>query len=278
MSVYIIAEIGINHNGSLDTAKQLISIASEAGCDAVKFQKRTIEIVYSPEELAAARESPWGTTNGEQKRGLELSVEDFSAIDDHCRSLNIDWFASSWDIPSQQLMRQFDFPHNKIASAMITNLPLVEEVASEGRHTYLSTGMSTYEEVDRAVEILRRQNCPFTPLHCVSTYPTENADSNISAMADLKDRYGVPVGYSGHERGLLPTILAVAFGAVAVERHITLDRTMYGSDQAASLEPDGLNRLVRDIRDIPVMMGDGIKRILDAERPIAAKLRYFNDT
>lgn len=278
MSVYIIAEIGINHNGSLDIAKQLIDVAAGAGCDAVKFQKRTIEIVYSPEELSMPRESPWGTTNGEQKRGLEFSVDDFNAIDAHCRSLKMDWFASSWDIPSQQLMRRYEFPHNKVASAMVTNIPLVEKIAGEGRHTFISTGMCTYDEVDRAVEIFRRHNCPFTPLHCVSTYPTENADSNIAAMEELKERYGVGVGYSGHERGLLPTILAVAFGASVVERHITLDRTMYGSDQAASLEPDGLNRLVRDIRDIPLMMGDGTKRIIEAERPIAAKLRYFDNS
>lgn len=275
MTVYIIAEIGINHNGSLDIAKKLIDIAAVSGCDAVKFQKRTLEIVYSPEELAVPRESPWGTTNADQKRGLEFSLDQYDEIDAYCRARGIDWFASCWDIPSQQAMRKYEFPHNKIASAMVTNLAFLEEVASERRHTFVSTGMTTYDQIDTATEVFRRYDCPFTLMHCVSTYPTDDADCNIAGVRTLNKRYGVDVGYSGHERGLLPSLLAATMGATTIERHITLDRTMYGSDQAASLEPDGLRRLVRDIRNIPVMTGDGEKIFLDAERPIAEKLRYF---
>jgi N-acetylneuraminate synthase len=278
VSVYIIGEIGINHNGSVDIARKLIDVAAEAGCDAVKFQKRTIEVVYTAAELAAPRESPWGATNGEQKRGLEFSLQQYDEIDTYCRAKGIAWFASSWDLPSQRQMRKYAFAHNKVASAMLTDLAFLEEVAGEGRHTFISTGMATIEAVDRAVAIFAAAKCPITLLHCVSTYPTDNADCNIRMVETLRDRYKVPVGYSGHERGMLPSTLAVMLGATAIERHITLDRTMYGSDQAASLEPGGLKRLVRDIRDIEVVLGDGMKRFLDAEKPIAAKLRYFERT
>lgn len=275
MSVYIIGEIGINHNGSLDIARKLIDVAVEAGCDAVKFQKRTIEVVYTAAELAASRESPWGTTNGEQKRALEFSISQYDEIDAYCRGKGVDWFTSSWDVASQRLMRKYDFRYNKVASAMLTDMAFLEEVAGEGRHTFLSTGMAAFEAVDRAVAVFKAANCPITVMHCVSTYPTDNAACNVRMVETLRQRYGLPVGYSGHERGMLPSVLAAVLGATAIERHITLDRTMYGSDQAASLEPAGLKRLVRDIRDIEVVMGDGVKRFLDAEKSIAAKLRYF---
>ncbi len=273
--VYVIAEIGINHNGSLDTAKSLIDVAVEAGADAVKFQKRTLEIVYTAKERAGERESPWGTTFEEQKRGLEFTESDYDEIDGYCRSAEIDWFASAWDIPSQEEMRKYNFPHNKIASAMLTHIPFLECVASEKRHTFISTGMATIDDIDTAVKTFQKADCPFTLLHCVSTYPCDDEDCNVKVIQTLKERYKTDVGYSGHERGLMPSILAVAEGASAVERHITLDRTMYGSDQAASLEPAGFKRLVRDIRKVSDTLGDGKKIFLDDEQPIAKKLRYF---
>ncbi len=273
--VYIIAEIGINHNGSLDIAKLLIDTAVKHHCDAVKFQKRTIDIVYSPEVLAIPRESPWGTTTRAQKEGLELSIEQFDEIDAYCRAKKIDWFVSSWDIPSQIAMRKYNFPHNKVASTMLSHLEFLEVVAAEGRHTFISTGMATLDMIDRAVDLFKRANCSFTLMHTVATYPCDDDDCNLRVIETLKARYNCPVGYSGHERGLQPSVLAAMLGAEAIERHITLDRTMYGSDHAASLEPQGLERLVRDIRSISSMLGDGSKRFLDKEKPIAAKLRYF---
>ena len=243
-NVYFIAEIGINHNGDIDIAKQLINQAKAAGCDAVKFQKRTIDIVYSPEVLAQPRESPWGTTQREQKEGIEFGQADYDAIDAHCKQLGIDWFASAWDIPSQQFLRRYDCKYNKVASAMATNLPLVREIASERRPTFLSTGICTFEDIDRAVEIFRAADCPVMLMHTVSTYPAANKDLNLSVMHTLRERYGLPVGYSGHEPSVSPSIAAAVMGAAAIERHITLDRAMYGSDQAASLALPGLlNRM-----------------------------------
>jgi N-acetylneuraminate synthase len=271
----IFAEIGINHNGDLDIAKQLIDMAAEAGCDAVKFQKRTIEIVYSPEVLATPRKSPWGTTTKEQKEGLEFSKAQYDEIDAYCRKKGVAWFASAWDIPSQEFLRAYNLPYNKIASAMATHLDFVDCVAAEKKPTFISVGMCTYEDVDKAVAILRKHDCPFTIMHTVSTYPCADEDLNLLAMQDLRKRYSVPVGYSGHEVSVSPSVMAAALGATVVERHITLDRAMYGSDQAASLEKPGLESLVAQIRKLPAVFGDGVKRVSDAEKAVAGKLRYW---
>ena len=275
--VFFIAEIGINHNGDVDIAKQLINQAKAAGCDAVKFQKRTIDIVYSPELLTQKRDSPWGTTQREQKEGLEFDEQEYDIIDAHCRQLGIDWFASAWDIPSQHFLRRYDCKYNKIASAMATHLPFLKEVASEKRPTFLSTGMCSYEDIDRAVDVFRAAGCPVLLMHTVSTYPAADSDLNLSAIHALRERYGLPVGYSGHETSVSPSIMAAMMGAMAIERHITLDRAMYGSDQAASLELPGLLNLLGSIRKIPESIGDGVKRILPAEETVAKKLRYWHE-
>jgi len=274
---FIIAEIGINHNGDVEIAKKLIDMAKACGVDAVKFQKRTINIVYSPEFLASPRKSPWGTTQREQKEGLELGKEEYDEIHAYCKEKGIYWFASAWDEKSQEFLRQYDLPFNKIASAMLTHKNLLQMVAEEGKHTFISTGMSTFEQIDRAVEIFEKKNCPYTLMHCVSVYPCPDEWCNILMVETLKERYGCPVGYSGHEHGILPSVLAVAFGAVAIERHITLDRTMYGSDQAASLEKRGLEFLVRDTRDVKRMLGTGEKMVIPEEEKVAYKLRYFKE-
>lgn len=276
MSIFTIAEIGINHNGSLDIAKELIDMAKDAGCDAVKFQKRTIDIVYTKELLDSPRESPWGNTQRQQKEGLEFGKEEFDQIDAYCREKDIAWFASAWDVESQKFLRQYDCQYNKVASAMLTHIPLLKEIASEQRHTFISTGMSTFAEIDNAVMIFNDANCPFTILHAVSTYPCRDEDCNLKMIPELKQRYKCRVGYSGHEVGVLPSILAAALGAEVIERHITLDRAMYGSDQSASLEKRGLEIVVRDANAVAAIMGDGAKRVIDAEKPIAEKLRYFH--
>jgi N-acetylneuraminate synthase len=272
---FIIAEIGINHNGSVEIAKQLMDLSKSAGCDAVKFQKRTIEIVYSPEVLDTPRESPWGKTTREQKEGLELSHEDYLEIDSYSKLIGLPWFASAWDIPAQHFLRQFDLPYNKIASAMITHPGFLKEVASEKKLTFLSTGMATIEDVDRAVEIFKKQDCPVVLMHTVSVYPCAEDQLNLLAIKTLQDRYGLPVGYSGHESTVAPSLVAVVMGAVALERHVTLDRAMYGSDQAASLAPRGLHELVSEIRRYPAMLGDGQKKYAPGEDQVAAKLRYW---
>jgi len=274
-SCFIIAEIGINHNGSLDIAKKLIEEAKDAGCDAVKFQKRTIDIVYPAEVLATPRQSPWGTTTREQKEGLEFGKTEYDEIDAYCRKLGIPWFASAWDIPSQEFLRSYNLPYNKIASAMAAHLEFVDAVASEKKPTFLSVGMCTYEDVDKAVAILRKHGCPFSIMHTVSTYPCAEEDLNLLAMQELRKRYGVPVGYSGHEVSVSPSVMAAALGASVIERHITLDRAMYGSDQAASLEKPGLETLVAQIRKLSAVLGDGVKRVSDAEKAVAGKLRYW---
>ena len=273
--VAIIAEIGINHNGDLEVAKRLIREAHLAGCDAVKFQKRTIDIVYSAETLAEPRESPWGSTQREQKEGLEFGRQEYDAIDEFCRELGIAWSASAWDIESQRFLGKYELPFNKVASAMLTNVAFLEAVAAERRPTYISTGMSSLEEVDRAVGIFRAVECPFVLLHSVSTYPADVSTLNLAVMTTLRQRYGVPVGYSGHEPSVSPSVVAATLGAVAIERHLTLDRSMYGSDQAASLEPIGMRNMVEMVRKIPRIVGDGEKRVLEAERSVARKLRYW---
>jgi len=271
----IFAEIGINHNGDLATTRALIDMAKTAGCDAVKFQKRTLDIVYTPEVLATPRQSPWGTTTREQKAGLEFGKKEYDAIDAYCREKGIAWFASAWDIPSQDFLKQYDLPYNKIASAMATHLEFVEHVAKEKKPTFLSVGMCSYEDVDKAVATLNKQDCPFVLMHTVSTYPSSEEDLNLRVIHELRQRYGVPTGYSGHEPSVSPSVMAAVLGAVVIERHITLDRAMYGSDQAASLEKIGLESMVAQIRKIPVVLGDGVKRITPAEVSVASKLRYW---
>jgi N-acetylneuraminate synthase len=277
MGVQIIAEIGINHNGSTNIAKQLIDIAKECGCDAVKFQKRTIDVVYSQEFLNSHRQSPWGGTQRHQKEGLELGGKEYDEIDAYCREKNFSWFASAWDTESQMFLRRYGCKYNKIASAMLTHKALLKMVAEEGKPTFISTGMSSFEQIDEAVSIFTKAGCAFTLMHCVSTYPCSDEDCNVGMVKTLRDRYKCPVGYSGHEVGLLPSVVAVALGAEVIERHITLDRAMYGSDQAASLEKRGLQLLVRDCRLVNVVLGDGRKRISAAEEEVEKKLRYFRE-
>lgn len=273
MGVFFIAEIGLNHNGDLGIAKQLIQAASDAGCDAVKFQKRTVALVYTREFLDEPRESPWGSTQRAQKEGLEFGEEQYREIDAFCRNLGIEWFASAWDLQAQQFLRRFNLRHNKVASAMLTNVPLLEMIADEGRPTFISTGMSTLEEIDAAVEIFRRNKCPFELMHCVSVYAMKNDMANLRAIHTLRERYHCHVGYSGHETGRMVTVAAAAMGATSLERHITLDRTMYGSDQAASLEIKELRRLMDDIRTVVSSFGDGVKRVIPEEVPAREKLR-----
>jgi N-acetylneuraminate synthase len=268
---YVIAEIGINHNGDLDLARRLVSAAHAAGCDAVKFQKRTVDVVYTADELAKPRESPFGETNGDLKRGLELGQAEYEAIDEHCRTLGIDWFASCWDAASVDFIAPFGPPAWKIASASLTDHDLLRHHRSFGKPVILSTGMSTLEEADAAIEALGREE--LVVLHSTSTYPSKVEELNLAAMATLAERYQVPVGYSGHEVGLAPSLAAAAMGACVVERHLTLDRAMWGSDQAASVEPQGMHRLVRDIRTVEAARGDGVKRVYDSEIPVREKLR-----
>ena len=268
---FTVAEIGINHNGDLELAQKLVAAAHLAGCDAVKFQKRTIEVVYTAEELAKPRESPFGSTNGDLKRGLEFSVKEFSLIDKYCRMHNLPWFASCWDEVSVDFIAQFDVPCFKIASASLTDDHLLRHHRKYGKPIILSTGMSSLEQIDHAVEVLGKDNLIL--LHATSTYPSKLEELNLTCIPALKQRYCIPVGYSGHEVGLSTTVAAVTLGACMIERHITFDRAMWGSDQAASIEPNGFVRLVRDIRSVERAMGDGVKRILDSELPIIKKLR-----
>lgn len=273
--VFVIAEVGINHNGDIGIAKKLIDLAKSAGCDAVKFQKRTIDIVYTQELLAAPRESPWGTTQRAQKEGLEFGKTEYDEIDRYCKEAGIPWFGSAWDVPSQIFLRQYTPLYNKIASAMIAHQELVETVASEGKLTFLSVGMASDAEIDAAISVFRKHNCPFVLMHTVSEYPAPESSLNLRCIPTLREKYKCPVGYSGHESSMMPSVIAAAFGAVAVERHITLDRAMYGSDQAASLETRGIELMVGYIRDIAVVSGDGVRRVTDKEKDISRKLRYY---
>tara|TARA_B110000467_G_C18232617_1_gene429626 strand:+ start:178 stop:1008 length:831 start_codon:yes stop_codon:yes gene_type:complete len=275
--VFICAEIGINHNGDIEIAKKLIDVAVTSGCDAVKFQKRTIKEVYSKEILDTPRESPWGTTNRDQKLGLEFEKNEYDIIDKYCKSKNIEWFASSWDIDSQYFLKQYNLKYNKIASAMLTHKKLLEIVASEKKHTFISTGMSTLEEIKTAVEIFRKHDCPFELQHSNSTYPMALDEANLKCIGTLRNEFKCNVGYSGHESiGYLVCIVAVVLGANSIERHITLGRSMYGSDQAASLEPIGLERLVKNIRAMDQLYGDGIKKVWPSEIPVLKKLRIVS--
>jgi N-acetylneuraminate synthase len=273
MHVYVVAEIGINHNGSMDICKDLIDIATESGCDAVKFQKREIDQVYTQEFLDSPRESPWGSTQREQKMGLEFSAEQYKEIDKYCKEKDIDWFASAWDLKSQKFLQQFDCKHNKVASAMIVFPELLRMIAKEGKHTFISTGMCTYNDIQKAVDIFREESCPFELMHTVSTYPMKIEDANLNVISTLRRKFNCDIGYSGHEVGLTVSYAAVAMGITSLEKHITLSRAMYGSDQSASIEPHGIRTLVVKVREIEKAMGDGEKRILEDEIPIANNLR-----
>lgn len=268
---YIVAEIGINHNGDIDVARKLIDVAVAAGCNAVKFQKRTVDVVYSQEELARPRESPFGTTNGDLKRALELGLDQYREIDKYCREKGIAWFASCWDEQSVDFIDQFDVPCYKIASACLTDDNLLKHTRYKGKPIILATGMSSLEQIDHAVQILGKKDLVL--LHSCSTYPAYYEELNLRVIPVLRKQFGVPAGYSGHETGIPSSVAAAAIGACMVERHLTLDRAMWGSDHAASLEPNGMQRLVRDIRLVETAMGDGVKRVLDRERPVIEKLR-----
>ena len=273
MTIKIIAEIGINHNGDMSICKELINVAVEAGCDAVKFQKRDINQVYTKEFLGSARESVWGTTQREQKSGLEFSVDEFKEIDLYCKEKRIEWFASAWDLNSQKFLQQFNCKYNKIASAMIVYEDLLKMVAKEGKHTFISTGMTTYDDIQKAVDIFREENCPFELMHTISTYPMKVENANLNMINTLRDKYQCNVGYSGHEVGLSISYAAAALNITSLERHITLDRAMYGSDQSASVEPQGFKQLVNSVRAIEKAMGDGVKYFIEEEEPIAKNLR-----
>ena len=273
---FIVAEIGINHNGSLDIAKKLIDIASSSGCDAVKFQKRTVEKVYSKEVLDSPRESPWGKTTRDQKLGLEFSIKDYEIIDKYCKLKKIEWFVSCWDIESQIKMKKFKTKYNKVASAMLIHDKLLNEIAKERKHTFISTGMSTMKQISNAVKIFKKHRCSFELMHSHSAYPMEDNEANLLLIKTLKKKFKCNIGYSGHEVGSYNICLpAVILGATTIERHLTLNRSMYGSDQAASLEPDGMYRMVRDIRLVDKILGDGKKTIWKSEEPAMQKLRQI---
>ena len=275
MNIFIIAEIGINHNGSVDVAKKLIDVAVFTKCDAIKFQKRKVSDIYTKEYLDTYRESPWGTTQREQKEGLEFGIDEYQEIDKYCKQVQMPWFASAWDLESQSFLQQFDLKWNKIASAMIGYIPLLKKIASEKKHTFISTGMSTLFEIEEAVKIFRQIDCPFEIMHCVSTYPMAMEDANLKNIAMLRNRFCCDVGYSGHESGLSISYAAAALGATSIERHITLDRSMYGTDQAASLEPIGFYNLVGAIRTIEKALGNDKRIVTEEEEKIKGKLRWY---
>ena len=272
--IFYIAEIGINHNGDISIAKELIKKAKDSGFDSVKFQKRTINKVYSKELLDQPRESPWGKTQRDQKMGLEFGYDEYLEIDKYCKSLNIDWFASAWDIESIIFLDQFNLKYHKIASPMIVDVNFLEEVAKRKLHTFISTGMSSVENIDKAVDIFKKNNCSFELMHCVSTYPLKAKDVNLKTILSLRKKYNCNVGYSGHENGVAVSIVAATFGITSLERHITLDRTMYGSDQAASLEPRGMTDMITGIKKALLAIGeDKLGYITEEEKIIAKKLR-----
>jgi N-acetylneuraminate synthase len=274
MHIFLIAEIGINHNGDMEVAKLLIDAASNSGFDAVKFQKRTIDKVYTKEFLDSPRESQWGTTQRDQKEGLEFSLNEYKEIDSYCKGKRIQWSASAWDIDSQIFLQQFDCTFNKVASPMLGHMPLLKLIAAEGKKTFISTGMSTLEEIDDVVKIFVEAKCPFELMHCNSTYPMKEEDANLLCIPMLKERYGCDVGYSGHESSLIKvSTTAVALGATSIERHITLDRAMYGSDQAASIESSSLDSFVKAVRAIPNILGNGKKILSEEETKTRDKLR-----
>jgi N-acetylneuraminate synthase len=275
MSVFVIAEIGINHNGDIEHAKKMIDNSVDAGADAVKFQKRDIETVYSKQILDAPRESPWGKTQRDQKTGLEFEKKEYDIINDYCEQKKIKWFASAWDLKSLSFLSNYDLEYNKIASAMIIDEKFLDAVAKQKKYTFISTGMSSYDHIDRAVKIFRDNNCEFELMQCVSAYPFDDGMANLNLIKAMREKYKCKVGYSGHEKGgLAISVAAVALGATSIERHITLDRTMYGSDQAASLTQEGFKNLVKAIRKVEkAISGENTKEILDIEKDVAKKLR-----
>jgi N-acetylneuraminate synthase len=274
MSIYLIAEIGINHNGDLEIAKKLISYASDAGFNAVKFQKRDINTVYTKEFLDSPRESPWGKTQRDQKMGLEFDENDYKIIDEYCKEKKIDWFASAWDVNSQKFLKKFNLKYNKVASAMLGNFPLLKEIASEKKYTFISTGMATIDEISEVVKLFRDKKCPFELMHCNSSYPMKNSDANLNCILTLKKMFNCDVGYSGHENSLIGvSLIAAALGATSIERHITLDRTLYGSDQSASIEAKNLKSLGDMLREVKDILGNGQKNITEQENMIRKKLR-----
>ena len=271
---YLIGEIGINHNGDIEIAKKLIKNCKDSGFDAVKFQKRTIDIVYDKKTLDTPRESPWGTITKEQKIGLEFETKEYDEIEKYCKELRIDWFASAWDIKSLEFLEKYNIKFHKIASAMIVDQEFLNEVAKKNKHTFISTGMSKKEDIDNAVNIFRKNNCSFELMHCVSTYPMKPEDANLITINELKEKYKCDVGYSGHENGVTISVAATTLGITSLERHVTLDRTMYGSDQAASLEFAGMKNLSESINKVLIALGKpSLGKILDDEIPIAKKLR-----
>jgi N-acetylneuraminate synthase len=271
--MFIISEIGINHNGDLNIAKELIRASKDGGANAVKFQKRTIDLVYDQKKLESLRESPWGTTERQQKEGLEFGLEEYREIDKYCKELEIEWFASAWDKESQKFLRQFNLKYNKIASAMNVDLEFLDLVAKEKKYTFISTGMCEMKDIENAVSIFRENKCEFEIMHCVATYPTEVKDSNLLCINTLRDKFNCKVGLSSHEGGTALSIGAAALGITSLERHITLNRTMYGSDQSASLEPAGFKFVVGAAKKVHEGLGNGKKVFLDKEVPIAKKLR-----
>ena len=273
MPIFLIAEIGINHNGDMSICKKLIDVAVSSGANAVKFQKRNIDNVYTQDFLASPRESQWGSTQRDQKNGLEFNYDEYMEIDAYCKEKNIEWFASAWDLDSQKFLQKCNCKYNKIASAMIVYKDLLEMVSKEGKHTFISTGMTTYDDIEQAVKIFRKNKCSFELMHTVSTYPMKDENANLNMIKTLREKFGCNVGYSGHEVGLAVSYAASALGITSLERHITLNRSMYGSDQSASVEPSGFSNLVGAVRKIEVAMGDGIKKVIEAEGPIAANLR-----
>lgn len=271
---YLIAEIGINHNGDINIAKQLIKNAKDCGFDSVKFQKRTIDIVYDKKILDTPRESPWGKTTRAQKLGLEFEKKEYDEIDKYCKELNIDWFASAWDLESLKFLQNYDLKYHKIASAMIVDQKFLNEVAKTRTHTFISTGMSSKQDIDNAVNIFKKNGCSFELMHCVSTYPMKNEDANLLTINSLKEEYNCNVGYSGHENGVAVSLAALMLGISSLERHITLDRAMYGSDQSASLELTGMKNLCESINKMILALGKpSIGKIIEDELPIAKKLR-----
>jgi len=272
--VFIIAEIGTNHMGDVNMAKKIINVAIKAGCNAVKFQKKDVENIYTKKFLDSPLESPWGTTQREMRLHREFSEKEFAKIDKYCKKMKIEWFVSCWDTKSQIQMRKFKTKYNKVASAMLIHYDLLKEIAKEKKYTFISTGMSTMKDITKAVKIFQKYKCPFELMHCHSAYPMNDEEANLKMIPVLRKKFNVKVGYSGHEVGATDVCVpAVMLGATSIERHVTLDRTMYGHDQSASLEPDGIERLVRDIKLIDKILGDGKKRIYNSEITNLKKLR-----
>ena len=272
----VIADVGINHNGDLDIAKQLIDGAVKAGCDAVKFQKRTIEKVYSQDDLNKERQSPWGNTNRDQKNGIEFGKEEYDEINAYCQEKGIDWFASAWDIESQDFLKEYDLKYNKVASAMLTHRELLEKIASEKKHSFISTGMSTIEEITKALDIFKKAKCSYEIMHCNSIYPGHPKDANLNVIKTLQDTFKCDVGFSSHQVGIILPPVTIALGVSSIEAHITLDRSMYGSDQAASIEVPGFIKMLNYIRSAEVAMGISDKVVDEQEEKMKLKLRQVN--